>query len=258
MHHTTEPISFRTKPGNASERFLKKPSELFRTLMVLALTAFTNPANAEPAIWDTGKRETGDFHGLPAWDYHASWTEVQKGTTGPVSNDVVLEGYSFWISLHGSDKNAVFSFMKGGYISTDWSGGLATTDAPSRKNEMYRSFDTPGGYRAYGEGSQSHEILANSESEIVVRSHSFPTTKRDGSWVVTTDYRIVKGKRWVEVRPINQASELGFHGETKIVVVPDGNGPGMDFVADAYDFADGKVGCGPFPSTVKMFLDFFM
>ena len=222
---------------------------LFVAILVVAMSSL---AIADPVIWDTGKRVTEKHYGLVAWDYHESWTQVARGTTGSVSNDLVLEGKSFWISLHGSDYDANFGYMKGGRISAP-----EDLEGPSRKNEMYRSFDTPGGYRAYGDGSQTHEVLINTEDEIVVRSHSYPCHKGDGDWVVTTDYRILKGKKWVEIIPVHQASEQGFHGESKIIVVPDGNGPGDDYVADAYDYADGGVGQVYFAEG-KMFLDFFM
>jgi hypothetical protein len=221
-------------------------------IVAILVLAISGLASADPAIWDTGKRVTYKHYGLEAWEYHDSWTEVAKGTTGSVTNDLVLEGASFWISLHGSDYDSNFGYMKGGRISEP-----TALDAPSRKNEMYRSYDTPNGYRAYGDGSETHEILINTEDEIVVRSHSYPRSKPDGNWVVTTDYRILKGKKCVEIIPVHQASEQGFHGESKIIVVPDGNGPGDDYVADAYDFADGGVGQVYFPEG-KMFLDFFM
>lgn len=208
-------------------------------------------------IWDTGQVETGNFHGMVAWPYNDSWVEVPRGFTGEVFNDLVLEGENFWVFLHGSEYNANFSFLKGGYIPGDWTGPLATPDAPSRKNEMYRSYDTPGGYRAYGEGSDTHYVLLNSDEEIIVRSVSYPKHKPDGDWAVTTDYRFLYGKRWLEIIPVHQASELGFHGETKIIVVPDGNGIGNDYVADAYDYANGGVGAIDF-NQGQMMLDFFM
>jgi hypothetical protein len=221
-------------------------------LVAILVVSVGGLASADPTIWDTGTRVTEKHYGLVAWDYRDSWVEVAKGTTGFVSNDLVLEGSSFYISLHGSNYDANFGYMKGGSI-----GKPDELDAPSRKNEMYRSYDTPGGYRAYGEGSQTHEIIINTENEIVVRSHSYPCHKGDGDWVVTTDYRILKGRKWVEIIPVHQASEQGFHGESKIIVVPDGNGPGNDYVADAYDYANGGTGQVYFAEG-KMFLDFFM
>ena len=61
----------------------------------------------------------------------------------------------------------------------------------------------------------------------------------------------------MEVIPVHQASELGFHGETKIIVVPDGNGTGNDYIADAYDYANSGVGAIDF-NEGPMMLDFFM
>ena len=219
-------------------------------------------------IWDVNKKYPMKHYDFRAWKDRANWSQVPYGTTDyTFKGDVVLEGRNFWISLHSSEHDAVFLYAK-----TDAEG------TPSRHNEIYRSYDAdvvlsdgkygwnerPGRLRCYGGGSSSVNILKNEPDELLVQSASLPHVRpgfpEGFSVEVTTTYRILGGRQWVEIAPVRQASEQGMHGESRILIVPDGTKEGVDFVSDADKERGGAFGAHGvwLPDNSKMLLDLAM
>jgi hypothetical protein len=197
-------------------------------------------------IWDTGRKFSMKHYDFRAWNYRDEWRQVPYGVTDyRFEGDCVVEGENFWLSLHSSRYDAVFLYAK-----TDKEG------TPSRHNELYRVFDTPTGLRNYGGGSQFCRILVNSPKEAVVYSEAITNERRGFRTTVTTLYRVLGGKPWLEVRPVWQADEQGMHGETRIIVAPEADDDGSDFVDDSMKRPDNYV--SKVPLRAKMLLDLVM
>jgi len=183
---------------------------------------------------------------MRAWKDRANWSQVPPSVTDyDFRGDCILEGCNFWVSLHSSRHDAVFLYAK-----TDPQG------TPGRHNELYRVFDTPTGLRNYGGGSQLCRVLKNTPQEAIVYSKAVTYERGGFKTTVTTIYRAVGGKPWLEIRPVKQADEQGMHGESRFVVAPEAAGDGSDFADDCLKRAGDYV--SRVPNTAKMLLDLIM
>jgi len=197
-------------------------------------------------IWDANKRYTMKHYDMRAWKDRANWLQVQYGATDyRFRGDPILEGENFWLSLHSSRHDSVFLYAK-----TDAQG------TPGRHNELYRVFDTPSGLRNYGGGSQSCRILKNTPKEVAVYSEAITYERGGFKTTVTTVYRILGGKPWLEIRPVKQAHEQGMHGESRFVLAPEAAEDGSDFVEDSLK-RPGNYVCRV-PNRANMLLDLIM
>jgi len=197
-------------------------------------------------IWDANKNYTMKHYDMRAWKDRANWSQVPHGVTDyQFRGDCILEGENFWVSLHSSRYDSVFLYAK-----TD---DQAT---PGRHNELYRVFDTPTGLRNYGSGSQLCRILKNTPQEAIVYSEAITYQRGGFKTTVTTTYRILGGKPWLEIRPVKQADEQGMHGESRFVLAPEGNEDGSDFADDSLK-RPGDYVCRV-PNRAKMLLDLIM
>jgi len=197
-------------------------------------------------IWDTTQKHTAKHYAMVAWKDRAAWTPVAPGTTDyRFRGDCALEGENFWVSLHSSRHDSVFLYAK-----TDEQG------TPGRHNELYRVFDTPNGLRNYGSGSQLCRILKNTPQEVVVQSEAITYERGGFKTTVTTAYRLLGGKPWLEIRPVKQADEQGMHGESRFVLAPEAAGDGGDFVDDCLKRPANYV-CRV-PNAATMLLDLIM
>jgi hypothetical protein len=197
-------------------------------------------------IWDANKTYTMKHYDFRAWEDRANWSQVPHGTTNyAFKGDCVLEGEDFWISLHSSSYDAVFLYAK-----------MDAEGTPSRHNEIYRAWDTPDGWCNYGGGSQLNTILKNESGELLVESEAITYTRKAWETTVITRYRIVGGRRWVEIIPVQQASQQGMHGETRIIVAPEAGPDGSDWVDDSTKHANAYT--TRLPTHGKMLLDLAM
>ena len=197
-------------------------------------------------IWDANKNYPMKHYDFRAWSDRANWSPVPYGTTDyTFKGEAVLEGENFWISLHASPYDAVFLYAK-----------MDAEGTPSRHNEIYRAWNTPDGWVNYGGGSQLNTILKNEPGELVVESEAITRTRKGWETTVTTTYRIVGGKQWVEIRPVRQASQQGMHGETRIIVAPEAGTDGGDWVDDSTKHPNGYT--TRLPTHSKMLLDLAM
>jgi len=197
-------------------------------------------------IWDANAKYSMKHYGMRAWPDRAEWSQVPYGVADyQFRGDCILEGENFWVSLHSSRYDSVFLYAK--------------TDAeatPGRHNEIYRVFDTPTGLRNYGNGSQLCRILKNTAQELVVYSEAITYERGGFQTTVTTIYRILGGKPWLEIRPVKQADEQGMHGESRFVLAPEALEDGSDFVDDSLK-RPGDYVCRV-PNRAKMVLDLIM
>jgi len=196
--------------------------------------------------WDANKKYSMKHYDMRAWKDRANWSPVPHGVTDhQFRGDCILEGPNFWVSLHSSRHDSVFLYAK-----TD---DQAT---PGRHNELYRVLDAPGGRRNYGSGSQLCRILKNTQEELVVYSEAITYVRRGVKTTVTTTYRILGGRPWVEIRPVKQADEQGMHGESRFVLAPEADDDGSDFADDCLK-RPGDYVCRV-PNRAKMLLDLIM
>lgn len=197
-------------------------------------------------IWDANEKYTMKHYDMRAWKDRANWSQVPYGVTDyKFTGDCILEGENFWISLHSSSHDAVFLYAK-----TD------SEATPGRHNEMYRVFGTPNGLRNYGGGSQYCRILKNIRGEAMVYSEAITYNRGGYETTVTSIYRILGGKPWLEIRPVKQADEQGMHGESRFVLAPEASEDGGDFLDDSLKCSADYV-CRV-PNRAKMLLDLIM
>jgi len=207
---------------------------------------YSPPKPGTVRIWDANKTYAVKHYDMRAWKDRATWSQVPYGATDyGFHGDCVLEGANFWVSLHSSRHDAVFLYAK-----TDAEG------TPGRHNELYRVFDTPTGLRNYGSGSQACRILRNTPQEILVESEAITYERGGFKTTVTTTYRILGGKPWLQIRPVSQADEQGMHGESRFVLAPEAAQDGSDFLDDSLK-RPGDYVCRV-PNRAKMLLDLIM
>lgn len=205
---------------------------------------------ADVKIWDLNEKYDYKHYGFTdQWNDKANWTQVPYGTTSYVFNgDCAIEGENFWFSFHSSPYDAVFLYAK-----------VNEEGKPSRHNEMYRSWDTPNGLRNYGGGSQLVKILKNQAEEVMVYSEAITYERGGYLTTVTTSYRALAGKQWIELRPVSQCSEQGMHGESRIHISPEMGGSGNDYTVDSLKHGLGGLGERVYhPDNSVMLLDFIM
>jgi hypothetical protein len=214
-------------------------------------------------LWDAWRRFDMKHYDFRAWEWRNSWKQVPYGTINyTFEGDAILEGMSFWLSLHSSPYDSVFLYAK-----------VEPGGTPSRHNELYKVWDTPpavkdveyrwsenaSGLRCYGSGASYAKILKNEPDEIIVESGSIPYERAGLKVEVVTTYRVVGGKPWLEIAPVSKASEQDMHGESRIVISPQVLRDGGDFVVDSLKHGlEGEVDSVWLPDGSLMLLDFAM
>lgn len=199
--------------------------------VVLAAGGFWTSANAADAksptvkIFDAGKHYQGMW---TAWSNSfknkAAWKQVPYNQTDyQFKGDEVLENKFFYISFNANSQDDLHVKKDG---KTMWRNILYKTWYNMKE---YRIEDVPGavakryGVR-YGGGTANVKILKNTPQEAVVEH----TGK---SFAITTTYRILPDKPWVEVKPVKLATEQGIHGKVRMGLAPIEGG--NDFVVDS-------------------------
>ncbi|MCK4626248.1 MAG: hypothetical protein KAV00_13100, partial [Phycisphaerae bacterium] len=232
---------------------MRKTSALLAVLAGVFLTYQPTSARADgytplpsgtARIWDSVKKYSMKHYDFRAWKDKQNWLQVPYGTTDyKFKGNAILEGESFWISLHTSNKDGPFMYTK-----------LDAKGTPSCHNEWYTHYDAPVRSKTgkYGFGSRAGrlrtgswfpeklKILKNQPKEVILqvggRRHSINQKifeKGEAFCEFTMAYRLVGGRRWVELRPVKDASGIGMHGETRMVIAPKAGPGGQDFVLDS-------------------------
>ncbi len=199
-------------------------------------------------VWDLGKKYTyKHYWPTEQWEDRANWIQVLYGKTGDYEfrGDCMIEGANFWVSLHSSTHDACFLYNK-----TDAEG------TPSRHNELYRSYDQPGGLRTYCGSYEYNKIIKNERGDIIVESKTKTRRRKEVDVFLVNRYRVQAGKDWLEIEPMNEmSSEQGMHGESRIHISPGSLPDGSDFLADSWKHPDVAV---YHPDASRMLLNLIM
>ena len=167
-------------------------------------------------IWDTNRKYTHFFVGFEAWKDREQWTQVPYGKTDyTFKGDVVLENEAMWLFLHSGSGRKLFARLGDG--------------KPSIHNKLYLVWWEDGGAVHHydgGPGQMTCTIGKNEPDEVTV-------VQACGE-IAASRYRLLAGKHWLEVSPVEgkRADEMGYHGEARVMLVPDCK-DGNDYVFDA-------------------------
>jgi len=165
-------------------------------------------------LWDTGKlyAQKNPMHN--AWKDRANWVLVPYGKTDyQPRGDLMLEGETFFLFLFTNKDDSVDLMAKIG-------------EAGYKPNEIYKVHDT--GRRNFGHGTMAVKILHNAAEEIVLEHAG---EGRKDKQPVVTKYRVLAGKPWLEVRPVERVNQQGMHGKSRICAFV--RKEGEDFILDA-------------------------
>jgi hypothetical protein len=167
-------------------------------------------------LWDTGKAYAEKDPMGAAWKDKANWTAVPHNSPNyKPRGDLMLEGESFYLFLFSNKDDSVDLMAK-----------IGATDFKS--NEIYKVHDT--GLRNFGMGTVGVRILKNTAEEIRVE-HAGEGRRHGKPEPVVTTYRILAGKPWLEVRPVERVNQQGMHGKSRMCAFVKGDG--QDFILDA-------------------------
>jgi len=189
-------------------------------------------------IWDTRQKCTEKHYDLRPYQRKNMWKLVPYSVTDyRFEGSPVIENRFFFLYLHSSPYDSIFLHAKRNGEPVIWT------------NELYKCYYTRGvevgGAKRYGHGTKYTKILKNTPEEVVVE-HQAET------YPVTTTYRILKDKPWLEVRPVSMAHLQGIHGKVRMGLVPVEDG--ADYVVDSLRDPSGLY--VP-PPTGKMVICFF-
>ncbi|MDY7009573.1 MAG: hypothetical protein SVV80_02325 [Planctomycetota bacterium] len=154
-------------------------------------------------IWDTNNRYEKKRPAGRCMRDKPKWSPVPYGKTDykPVG-DLVFENEQFFLFCFTNKEDAVSLIAK-----------LAGTEGVV-DNEIYKVHQNEGGRRDFGHGTIGDpKILKYTEKEILIE-HSGKAGRSENP--VTTTYRILGDKCWLEVKPVNYVNQQGLHGKNRI------------------------------------------
>ena len=171
-------------------------------------------------LWDTGKTYTEKYPCPQAYKDRANWVQVPYGTTdyGP-RGDLMLEGESFYLFLFTNKDDSVEMMTK-----------LGTDDF--KPNELYKVHQDERGLRNFGMGTMKGKVrvLKNTPEEIVVE-HAGEGRRHGKPEPIVTTYRILAGKPWLGVKPVERVNQQGMHGKSRMCAFV--KREGEDFILDS-------------------------
>ncbi|MCK4627129.1 MAG: hypothetical protein KAV00_17585, partial [Phycisphaerae bacterium] len=238
------------------------------TATKVAATGYQKHKSGTVRIWDLGKKY-GKKYGdapkpihlgfRPLWNDRAKWRRIPYDQTPErVEADVVVEGSNFYFNLT----------WRTGRRGAGIAGPLlyAKMDAdgtPSRHNLLYRVwwFDPkriphPSG-NIHGSNRGYVKVLKNTATEAIVEGASRRKSKRGATAQIIATYRVLAGKPWLEITPIQQCHQIGMHGESRIMICPEAMEDGSDYAFDSLKDMPGKSNVKP-PASSRILLDFAM
>lgn len=167
-------------------------------------------------LWDTGKAYTQKRPLGAALGDKENWTLVPYGTTDYTPRgDLMLESDRFYVFLFTNKQDSISLAAK--YQT----GGVAD-------NEIYKVHEK--GLRNFGHGTMAVKILKNTAQEIMVE-HAGEGRRHGTPQPIVTTYRILAGKPWLEVKPVELVNQQGMHGKSRICAFV--KQEGEDFILDA-------------------------
>ena len=157
-------------------------------------------------VWDTGRRYTQKNPTAAALTDRPSWRLVPCGKTDyQARGDLMLENDYFYLFLFTNKEDAVDLMAKMTH------GGVTGHGVAS--NEIYKVHDT--GRRNFGHGTMWVKIRQYTPQEIVVE-HAGEGMRTGEPLPIVTTYRVLAGKPWLEVRPVERVNQQGMHGKSRI------------------------------------------
>lgn len=188
-------------------------------------------------IWDTNKKYLHFYVGFVAWEDREQWTQVPYGKTDYVfKGEAVMENDYMFLFLHSGTQSGPILYTKHG----------KNPDAERRGHEhsihnaLYRVWwEGDGEVHHYDAPPRENRIEKNDAGEaVIVNLASSPRLasphKLHGKLINAGRYRLLAGKHWLEVTPVEgkKADEMGYHGEARVMLVPDYK-DGNDYVFDS-------------------------
>jgi len=157
-------------------------------------------------VWDTRKKYTQKNPMGAALKDKPSWRAVPYGQTEyQPRGDLMLENDFFYLFLFTNKEDAVDLMAK--MVDGGVEGhGVAT-------NEIYKVHDT--GRRNFGHGTMWVKVRKYAPGEIVV-DHAGQGMRTGKPLPIVTTYRVLAGKCWLEVRPVERVNQQGMHGKSRI------------------------------------------
>jgi len=171
-------------------------------------------------VWDTGKTYTQKYPCPQAFKDRANWVHVPYGTTAyQPRGDLMLEGETFYLFLFTNKDDSVELMTK---LGTD----------NFTPNELYKVHQDERGLRNFGMGTMKGKvrILKNTAEEIVVE-HAGEGRRHGKPEPIVTTYRVLAGKPWLEVRPVERVNQQGMHGKARLCAFVKKEGD--DFILDS-------------------------
>lgn len=173
--------------------------------------------NGRITLYDTGKTYTEKGPMAQAWQDRVNWMPVPYGATDyQPRGDLMLEGETFYLFLFDNKDDSVDLMAKVG-------------EAGYKPNEIYKVHQDERG-RNFGMGTAAVKILKNTAGEIVVE-HAGEGRRHGMPQAITTIYRVLAGRPWLEVRPVERVNQQGMHGKSRICAFV--KKEGEDFILDA-------------------------
>ncbi len=173
-------------------------------------------------IWDTNRKYKYFYVDFVAWKDRAGWSQVPYGKTGhKFKGEAVMENDNMFLFLHSGKQFGPILYAKLG------------KGKHSVHNALYRVWWEDGGRVHHYDGQpRQNRIEKNTATEAVIVNVA-------GDKVNAGRYRIPAGRHWLEITPVKgkKADETGYHGEARVMLVPDykdGNDYVMDSAEDRY------------------------
>ena len=172
-------------------------------------------------VWDTKIRYTHFYVDFEAWADRGKWMQVPYGKTDHVfEGEAVMENENVFLFLHSGKQSGPILYAKLG------------AGKHSIHNALYRVWwEEDGKVHHYDGQPRENRIEKNDTGEAVVGNS---TTGKIGGKSNAGRYRLLAGKHWLEVSPVEgqKADEMGYHGEARVMLVPDYK-DGNDHVFDS-------------------------
>ena len=215
--NTVTPAAGKTDGGGAPPSVKEAP-----------IAGYGPPQPGTVRLWDLGKAYGKGLNmGFVGWGDRAHWRQIPYGETPEtVEHDVALEGASFFFNLTWRPDPYIGGPVL--YRKPDPSD----PDVP-RHNLLYRGWYATQAIWEGGGNLGKIKVLKNTPTELVVQSCGKKGGRDPASTGVLADYAVKAGKPWLEITPVSQCSTIGMHGESRIVILPEGQRDGGDYAYDA-------------------------
>jgi len=159
-------------------------------------------SSSQVILWDTMKKYTDKWPFSQALADRDNWQQVPYGVTDyEFVGDAMIESDQLYLFLFSNDEDSPC-------LAAKLAGDRVWT------NEIYKVHDT--GYRNFGMGNMWVKIIKNTPEEVIVESAEKGMRFGPPPVPITTFYRIVAGKPWLEVKPSANVNQQGQHDKRRL------------------------------------------